>query len=60
MRILTSIPFAVIVSLALIFTTIGLVTGRALPFGVAAAAQGTAIMLGILYTGMTIRRRPRP
>lgn len=54
-----SIPFSVVVSLALIFTTIGLVTGRGLPFGAIAAAQGAAMMLGILYTGTTIRYRKK-
>jgi len=56
-KVLRSIPFAVIASLALIFTTIGLTAGSGLPFGVVAAAQGGAMFLGIVYSGMTIRHR---
>jgi hypothetical protein len=59
MKVLTSIPFAVIASLALIVTAVAAVTGKELPFGVAAGVRGAAMVVGTMYTVATIRLHQR-
>jgi hypothetical protein len=59
MKVLTSIPFAVVASLALIVAAVAAVTGKDLPFGVAAGVRGAAMVLGTIYTVATIRLQQR-
>lgn len=55
-KVTTSTPFAVCLSLGIIVAVLGAVTGKHLPFGVAAGAQGAAMLLATTITVAAIRR----
>lgn len=56
-KLVTSIPFSVAMSLALIVISTVIATDHRMSAVIAGVIKGGAILVGIVYTGFTIRHR---